>query len=92
LAIDDLLLAIGDLPLAQPDASLRAPFRASGSGSRTLYTAGAQSIARHSSARSHDPAQLAVAMGQEPAADCYRDTAKNQQLVADDQAGEDHEG
>jgi hypothetical protein len=38
------------------------------------------------------PAQLAVAMGKEPAADCDGNGAQNQQLVADYEAGEDHEG
>jgi hypothetical protein len=37
-------------------------------------------------------AQLAVAMGEEPAADCYSDAAQDWQLAADDQGGEDHEG
>jgi hypothetical protein len=38
------------------------------------------------------PAQLAVAMGQEPAADRHRDAPQNQQFIADYQAGQDHEG
>jgi hypothetical protein len=57
-----------------------------------VRSGGGGAVRRGLDAGSNYPAQLAMPMGQEPTADCHSDAAQNQQLIADYQAGQDHEG